>query len=684
MRFVYPEFLFALSAIAVPIIIHLFNFRRYKKVYFSNIQLLKEVKEQTQSRSRLKHLLVLFARILAITFLVFAFAQPIVPGSNSDSIRGGKIISVYIDNSYSMEAEGVNGKLVDFAKEKALEIADEYSSTDQFQLVTNNFEGIQQRLLSKEEFIEMVQDVQLSSSTRSLSEIVSRQLDVVNKAEEGAKRLIWISDFQKSTSDLENIQSKSLPKIICLPVNAQENSNLFIDSVWFDSPVHQLGAQEQVKVRIRNNGSAAVENSPLYLYINGNQKAVSNFTVEANNYSDSSLYFTNIETGVQQCEIKLSDAHMTFDDSYYFAYTVQEKVGVLSLYDESKNDTISSISRLFRNDKYFTLKSVKALQVDYASLPKNNLVILEDLNNISSGLSSELTRFVQSGGSVLFFPGYKSDINSLNNFLNENKAALIVSRDTSSVKTEAINYREPFFRGMFDKDPEKIDLPQVKLHYKTEKRVLNNKETLLQLKNGDDFLYRIQSGNGFIYCSTVPLDERSGNFSRHAIFVPVVLRIAEWSQNSGILFRTIGKNEAFDIPRIDLAPDKTIEIKNSTGDFSVIPEMRNNGGSVSLFVHGQIQEAGNYAAYYNQELIQGIGFNYDRKESDLSCYNDQELTAAFEKNGIKDFKIYESSNQEIPVSLEAIDDTQSYWKICLYLVLLFVLMEILLLRFIKN
>ena len=47
MQFLYPGFLFALAAIAIPIIIHLFNFRKFKKVYFTNVAFLKEIKHET-------------------------------------------------------------------------------------------------------------------------------------------------------------------------------------------------------------------------------------------------------------------------------------------------------------------------------------------------------------------------------------------------------------------------------------------------------------------------------------------------------------------------------------------------------------------------------------------------------------------------------------------------------------
>ena len=118
MNFVYPYFLYALTAIAIPIIIHLFNFRRYRKIYFTNVKFLKEIKHETQSRSQLRHLLVLLARILAITALVFAFAQPYIPVNKSVITQGGRIISIYIDNSFSMDATDAHSSLFEQAKKK--------------------------------------------------------------------------------------------------------------------------------------------------------------------------------------------------------------------------------------------------------------------------------------------------------------------------------------------------------------------------------------------------------------------------------------------------------------------------------------------------------------------------------------------------------------------------------------
>ena len=100
MKFLYPEFLFGLFTLAIPIIIHLFNFRKSKKVYFSSTRFLKNVKKSTSQKLKLKHYLILFSRLLFLAFLVLAFAQPYLPGT--DKNPQAESVYIYLDNSWSM------------------------------------------------------------------------------------------------------------------------------------------------------------------------------------------------------------------------------------------------------------------------------------------------------------------------------------------------------------------------------------------------------------------------------------------------------------------------------------------------------------------------------------------------------------------------------------------------------
>src|ERR1035437_5525562 len=328
MNFVYPQFLFALFAVSIPIIIHLFNFRRFKKVYFSDIRFLKEVKQQTQNRNRIRHLLILISRILAISFLVFAFAQPFIPANKKNTTTGVQAVSVFVDNSFSMENVSKNGMLLDEAKKMAREIALAHSQTDLFQLLTNDFEGKHQRLVSREEFLTMLDEVKISPAVKTISEITARQTDVLSKSETKNKKSFVISDFQKSISDFQKVKEDTSVKTILLPVPANQQSNLYIDSCWFDSPVHQLNQAEKLNVRIKNISENNLENISVKLFLNNQQKTPSSFSIESNGSKDIPLSFVVKESGIQQGRIEITDYPVTYDDKFFFSFNVAKNIAV--------------------------------------------------------------------------------------------------------------------------------------------------------------------------------------------------------------------------------------------------------------------------------------------------------------------------------------------------------------------
>lgn len=207
MNFLYPGFLFALLAVLIPVIIHLFNFRKFKKVYFSNVAFLKEVQEQNSSKEKLKNLLILAARVLAITFLVLAFSRPFISSNTTANKASGNIVSIYLDNSYSMDAVNKEGSLLDEAKRRAKEILKSYQINDRFQLLTNDFEGQHQRLLNAEEFLQAVDEVKISAANKNLQQVINRQQGIFTG---GSNRFAYvISDFQQNFVGKEPVKKKN-------------------------------------------------------------------------------------------------------------------------------------------------------------------------------------------------------------------------------------------------------------------------------------------------------------------------------------------------------------------------------------------------------------------------------------------------------------------------------------------
>jgi len=327
MEFANPLFLFGLAAIAIPIIIHLFNFRRFRKVFFTNVKFIEELKQQTRQQSQLRHLLVLLMRILAIAALVVAFAQPFIPvGEKQSGQASVNAVTIYVDNSFSMEAETTDGPLLNQALNLARETAMAYGSSDQYQLLTNDFEGRHQRFVSREDFLELLNEVELSPVTRNISEAYKRQAELLNNEVKGSKTACVISDFQQSTTDLENIIPDTTITTYLIPATSGKSGNIYIDSVWFVEPVYRVDQLARLHVRIVNDSEQDYEKTPLRLKINNVQRAISSFDIEAGDAIELIMPYSNNSVGLQFGELHISDHPVTYDDSFYFVYEVLNEI----------------------------------------------------------------------------------------------------------------------------------------------------------------------------------------------------------------------------------------------------------------------------------------------------------------------------------------------------------------------
>ena len=683
MQFIYPGFLFALSALAIPVIIHLFNFRKFKRIYFTNVKFLREIKQETQSKSQLKHLLVLLARLLAIAFLVLAFAQPFIPLAKTGHSGGDKIVSIFIDNSFSMDAQGKNGNLLDQAKKSAGEIIAAYNSADRFQLLTNDFEGKHQRFLNKEEFLEELQEVKSSAAVKTGSEILSRQSDLLNTTDAKNKTAYILSDFQKSNFDLSGIKTDTVIQVLLLPLEGIAKNNLFIDSCWFETPSRQINKTEVLNVRVSNASDVPVENSPVKLFINKKQKALASFSLGANSSTIVKLTFTCKEIGIQNGQLQLTDYPVTFDDSYYFSFEVARQIAVLSINEEKENN---SVNTLFKNDSAIILSNASEKNIDYAAFSKNNLIILNELKSISSGLAQELKRFINSGGSVMVFPAAETDIPSYQNFLTSVNANYFTALDTSNTRVDKINLAHSIYNDVFDKKrktSETIDLPVVLSHYVISAGSHSNLEYLMRMQNGDIFLGKNTYGKGQLYISAVPLDNHFSNFTKHAMFVPTLYKIALYSVAPKKLFYTIGLDEPIDINNSSQGADEIFHLKSNNGNFDMVPEHKVLQSGIKIMLHNQINTADNYLLTASRDSLMGLSFNYNRKESNLICFDKEELEEQIAKPGFANFSLLSGSVKDLTPLLKELNQGKRYWKWCIVLTLIFLAAEAALIRFWK-
>ncbi len=681
MNFLFPTFLIGLAAIAIPIIIHLFNFRKYNNVYFTNVQFLKELKQESDSKSKLKEWLILAMRILAISCLVFAFAQPFIPGKVK-TIQGEKAISIYIDNSFSMESTNKKGTLLENAKTLATEIVNTFNASDKFQLLTNDFEGKHQRFISKEEFVEQLNDVKISSATKSISDVIKRQQDFLQNSSAKNKRIFLLSDFQKNTSVIFKTDIDTSIAINCIPIASSEVNNVYIDSVWFETPVQQYETQQIIHAVVINKSNKDIENGSLKLYINDAQVSLASFNVSAGNKKDVSISFTVKVKGINKGVLKIEDYPITYDDNFYFSFNAQTIINALVI-NGKDTKTAGNFKSLMQNDSLFVYKENSDASIDYSVFAKTNIIVLNELNTITSGLTSELQKFVNAGGSVVIFPNKKSDIISYNTAFQTLQLPQIIKLDTTNIKTQSINFEQGLYEGVFDKVDQRMDLPKVFEHFEFTKTTNNNSQGLVLLQNGQFLVSLNTLGNGKVYVFSIPSDETSSNLLKHALFVPTLIKMAILSLKPSPVYYKTAINEVISLNSISNFSDKPLHILKVDKKVDVIPEHRLLNNTTALYTQNQITEAGHYNVEENNVIIKDLAFNFDRKESDMNFMTQEDLQKQIDEKGLKNVSVIELNEKSLTNALQEVNDGKKLWKLFLILALMFLAAEILIIRLFK-
>jgi hypothetical protein len=674
MHFLYPSFLFALLSLAIPILIHLFNFRRYQKVYFSNVQFLKEIQEQQSSRKNLKERLILIARMLALAFLVLAFAKPYIPGKNSANAGKQQAVSIFVDNSYSMQTLNREGMLLDEAKRRAKEIASAYSINDRFQLLTQDFEGKHQRLLSRGEFDDAVDTVKISPQSRNLQQIVNRQQSLLDMSN-GIKSLYIISDFQKNMATPQPVKTDTGIHISLVQLKASKLPNVAVDSVALLSAIHRPGESEKLVIRLHNYADETAEKIPLKLLINGAQKALGSYTVNARSVQYDTLIFSGLLAGWQRAEITLQDNPVTFDNQFYFSFNVKQQMPVLLIDGGTPNPYLKAV---FAADAFFDAKRVPDGNVDYAALNTYPLVILSDVNAISTGLSQQLKTYVNKGGTLLVFPSADADITSYRGLLEPVNAAYPEKLITGDTKVSGINLQNPVFKNIFENFPQNPDLPVVKKYYQLSSSPNGMSEELMTLPGAKPFWEGFANNKGKVYVSAVPLNEDFSNLPRHALFVPIMFRIALLSGHDQPLFYTIGRDEAIEMPQVQTNEKQLLKLVK--GRQSIIPETKQQEGSTLLYTADQLQETGLYDLKKQDSTIAVLAFSDNRSESDLTYLTSAELAKLVPGAN----PVLEAGRGSLKGAVTETNFGLQLWKLCIILALIFLGLEILVIRYFKT
>lgn len=684
MSFLYPAFLWGLLAVAIPIAVHLFNFRRTKRVLFTNIAFLKEIETQKSSFRRLKHLLILLSRVMMIACLALAFAQPFLKDKDHVSDLSG-ITGVYLDNSFSMQNELNNKRFIDIATGALDELMSMYSNLTSLQLTTNDFSSDENTLLIASGFQDKLTSTNLSPTSRTLQEVYDRQKRLMENARgKAGGELYWVSDFQKSTSgDLSKLELDTTVQLNLIPVQTEEIKNVFVDSVWLETPFLRKQQRNVLNVKISNSGNELVENLPVKLMLNDTQVSATSVNLPANGSEDIAFDFSLNEDGYIRGVVGFDDFPVTFDNQFYFVLNASPALNIIHL--TSADNMSDPINRVYRNDSLFQVTNLNAGNADLGQLNTADLVVLNGVERPSSSLMAGLTKFVREGGSLLIIPSLSPDENSFKSSLAEMGVFGLASQPSTMVPMSEPDEKIPFFEEVFEaslNSGRQVNMPAAANVWKWS----NSGNVLLSLRNGQPFLSQVSSGKGKLYLMGAPLDPARGNFAQHAIFVPVMYRIAALSsrpRRTGYTFddRTIDLNVS------NARPNAVFKLKQ--GEVELIPIQRLVGNNLTLEIpqradlSSEALSAGYFELTSDEETLDLLAVNLGKSESELSYYSAKELREYF--SGHPNVHIFEEiEDSDIKSKFDSKASGTRLWKYFLYAALAFLLAEIVLVRLLKD
>lgn len=643
MQFKHPEILYFLFLLVIPILVHLFQLRRFKKEYFTNVQFLKELSLQTRKSSTIKKWLLLVTRLLLLACLILAFAQPFFTAKESS--KATNEMYIILDNSYSMQAKGKKGELLKRAVQDLLEHTPE---TQNFSLITNSesFWNTDIKSIQKE-----LQDLQYSATPFRLDNLIAK----VNARKSAYNKDIIVITDAVGVQPNESKSFKKEDNVYFIIPEAEQKNNAAIDSVYIQQ---NLDSFYEIAIKLSANGE--IPSLPIALY--NQNKLTAKTVVNFDGYKNSQLVKFTIPKEDFHGYVSITDKGLEYDNTYYFSISKPSKTNVISIGDTEKSNFLS---RIYTNDE-FVYTNFPLVNLDYNVLEKQDAIVLNELKDIPQALQTTLKSFVGKGGNLVVIPAQEANLSVWNPFLAQFGALQWQSNSKSDKKVTKINFNHPLFQSVFEKKIDNFQYPSTKNNF----AIRSATPSILVYEDQSAFLTSIANPLSSVYVFAAAINKANSNFQNSPLIVPTFYNMVQNRQKTGVNAITIGENQPFVVDAL-LSKDEILTVKNDKERFIPVQQLLNT--KVKMNFADNPTEAGNFSIFNGTNPVENISFNYTRTESDLGLINADIAV------GFKEIEDLESVFNTIQTDRT---DTQ-IWKWFVLFTLLFLILELIIQKFVK-
>jgi uncharacterized membrane protein len=623
MTFLNPAVLFGLIAASIPIIIHLLNLRKLKKIDFSTLQFLKELQKNKIRKIKIKQWLLLALRVLIILAIVTAFARPTLVGvSIGGTTSAAKTTAIFIlDDTFSMSVVDQNGSYFNQAKEAIKNILTQFEEGDEFGLVLVSHQPDEiEKTSNLNKFRQEVDATNISFTSGKLNNAIIKAAQLIGEAKNFNKEIYLLTDFQKGRLAVENEitdlreQLGEQVRLYSFNYSGKEVFNFGIDELKLNTQIFEKDKPVKFDAVVKNYSDRAKDNLVVSLFVNGDRLAQQSINLNPGESKTASLEALAKNYGYSEALVEIEEDDILEDNKRFTSFFIPEKIPVLILYDDI-NDTklVEAALKSVSEKDYFelTLKNVEQI----SGIQLNNYQVTILLSSDFMNASDKLKQFISSGKGVIVLPSSDLSSSNFNNSLSSinipSGGGLIKTEKGQSVRFNEIDFNHPVFENIFIEEKKKqVESPEFYSYYKI--NPAGKGKSIITLEDESSFLseYSINAGKVLLFSSS-PVFKWS-DFPIKSIFAPLVTKSVMYlaSNNGADNNYLAGEIINVNVSERTLPQIKIIKLNSNQDVINIDAQQTTN-----FISYDQTSLTGNYKFYSGDKLLSVATVNTDPAES---------------------------------------------------------------------
>jgi hypothetical protein len=397
--FLAPWFLGGLAAIGLPVWLHLLKQHKTTPLPFSSLMFFERRTQSSVKHRRLRYLLLFALRTAWVAFLAIAFARPFVNSTTVASARGGKLLVMAIDNSFSMR----QGNLLELAKSQAASALSKLRPEDRGLVLAF---GSQAHLMGDPSadvsgLRAEIRAIQPSDDHGSYAELAHALRSLALSSKMPVEGHLF-SDMQQSSMppSFADAALGDGATLIPHPLTRGTTSNFAVESVTAPSRIYNT-KKVRIQATILALGGAAGRRR-VSLVLNGREVDSQSVDIPANSRASAEFLGLDVPYGMNRGEVRIdSGDDFPGDDHCFFSIERSDASAVLFVHTRDERDLLYYRTALESSrDAAFKLESATPVQAAAMLLSRYAFVVVSDVADVPAALDQALRGYVRAGGSL--------------------------------------------------------------------------------------------------------------------------------------------------------------------------------------------------------------------------------------------------------------------------------------------